>query len=192
MQDSGPDAGVDTGSHPRRLQWGCGAVTPAGWVNSDRKRGPGIDLCCDIRDGLPVPDDEFDYAVSIHALPDLPYRDLVPALGELRRVLKPGGVLRLALPDLDRAIQAYTRGDAGYFHVPDDEVTSLGGKLIVQMLWYGAVRSLFTSDFVEELLGKAGFAAVSRCRFRETASRFPEIVGLDDREEESFFLEAVK
>jgi SAM-dependent methyltransferase len=176
----------------RRLHWGCGSVTPAGWVNSDRKRGPGIDLCCDIRDGLPVADAQFDYAVSIHALPDLPYLDLVPALRELRRVLKPGGVLRLALPDLDRAIQAYLGRDAAYFYVPDDEVRSVGGKLCVQMLWYGALRSLFTYDFVEELLGKAGFAPVTRCRFGETGSPFPEIVTLDNRERESLFVEATR
>lgn len=31
---------------------------------------------------------------------------------EVRRVLKPGGVLRLGLPDLDKALQAYLRKDA--------------------------------------------------------------------------------
>lgn len=177
---------------PRRLHWGCGPVTPPGWVNSDARRGPGVDLVCDIRDGIPVAEASFDYVVSIHALQDLPYHDLVPALRELRRVLAPAGVLRLALPDLDRAIGAYVRGDRDYFLVPDREVRSLGGKLCVQMLWYGSLRSLFTPDFVEELLDRAGFTALSRCAFRETASPYPEIVALDNRPKESLFVEAVR
>jgi predicted SAM-dependent methyltransferase len=176
----------------RRLNWGCGPVTPRGWINSDRKAAAGVDLACDIRTGLPLPDDGLDYVVSIHALQDLAYPDLVPALRELRRVLRPGGVLRLGLPDLDQAIEAYRRHDRGYFLVPDHEARSLGGKLVVQMLWYGALRSMFTYDFVAELLEKAGFAAVTRCRFKETASGYPEIVELDNRAGESFFAEAVK
>lgn len=36
------------------------------------------------------------------------------------------GVLRLALPDLDRAIGAYLRGDTRYFYIPDDAVRSAG------------------------------------------------------------------
>jgi len=179
-------------SEPRRLHWGCGAVTPAGWVNSDRRRGRGVDLVCDIRDGFPLPDASFDYAVGIHALQDLPYLDLVPALRELRRVLVPGGVLRLALPDLDRAIQAYLRGDSAYFRVPDHEVRSLGGKLCIQMTWYGSLRSLFTYDCIEELAGQAGFTTVARCEFGETRSPHPEIVALDDRRSESLFVEAVR
>lgn len=177
---------------PRRLNWGCGLVTPRDWINSDRKAAAGVDLACDIRVGLPLPDDGLDYAVSIHALQDLPYLDVLPALRELWRVLRPGGVLRLGLPDLDRAIEAYRRQDRGYFLIPDHEVRSLGGKLVVQMLWYGALRSMFTYDFIAELLEKAGFAAVTRCRFKETASRYPEIAELDNREEESLFVEAVK
>jgi predicted SAM-dependent methyltransferase len=151
---------------------------------------PGVDLRCDVRDGLPLSAASLDYVVSIHALQDLPYPDLVPALRELRRVLKPGGVLRLGLPDLDRAIQAYLGRDRDYFLIPDREVRSLGGKLVVQMLWYGALRSMFTYDFVKELLEKAGFVAVTRCGFRETASTYPGIVELDNREGESLFVEA--
>jgi predicted SAM-dependent methyltransferase len=176
----------------RRLNWGCGLNPEPGWINSDLKEGAGIDLSGDIRDGLPLDSDSIDYAVSIHALPELAYPDLVPALGELRRVLKRGGVLRLALPDLDRGIAAYQRDDESYFHVPRDEVSSRGGRFIVHMLWYGFSRSLFTADFVEELLSKAGFADVAHCPYRTTSSRFAEIVELDDRERESLFVEAVK
>jgi predicted SAM-dependent methyltransferase len=176
----------------KRLNWGCGEHPEPGWINSDIKAGPGIDLSCDIREGLPLEDDTIDYAVSIHALPEIPYGDLVVALKELYRVLKPGGVLRLALPDLDRGIQAYLSEDEDYFLVPDEDAKAIGSKFIVQMIWYGWSRSLFTYDFTAELLRNAGFEQIVRCRFRETASRFPEIVELDSREKESLLVEATK
>jgi predicted SAM-dependent methyltransferase len=175
-----------------RLNWGCGPHPAPGWVNSDRLSGPGIEVSADIRDGLPLASDTFDYVVSIHALQDLAYLDVVPALRELRRLLRAGGVLRLAVPDLDRAIAAYVRGDRGYFFVPDGEVRSLGGKLCVQMTWYGSNRSLFTGEFLEELCHRAAFRRVDRCAYGATASGCPAIVELDNRERESLFVEAVK
>lgn len=154
---------------------------------------PGIAIIRDVRHGLPLRDDDLDYIVSMHGLQDVPYLDVVPTLRELRRVLKSGAVLRLGLPDLDRAIRAYLARDSRYFYVPDDEVRSIGGKLIVQAIWYGSVRTPFTYDFAEELLIRAGFSTVHRCAFRETRSRFaPDIVALDNRERESLFVEAVK
>jgi predicted SAM-dependent methyltransferase len=176
----------------RRLNWGCGEHPEPGWINSDIKDGPGIDLSCDIREGLPLEADTIDYAVSIHALPEIPYTDIVGALRELRRVLKPGGVLRLALPDLDKGIQAYLSEDEDYFLVPDEDARAIGSKFIVQMIWYGYSRTLFTYDFTAELLRKAGFTQVTRSDFRTTASRFPEIVELDSREKESLYVEATK
>jgi SAM-dependent methyltransferase len=177
----------------RRLNWGCGTRNvPEGWVNSDIKAAPGIEVVCDITEGLPLEDESFDYAVGIHALPEIPYEELRGALRELRRVLQPGGTLRLALPDMEKAIRAYLDRDAGYFLVPDEDVRSLGGKMIVQLTWYGYSRSMFTFDYIEELLYGAGFVHVSRCDFKQTESDHPEIVDLDDRERESLFVEAVK
>ena len=176
----------------RRLNWGCGASGEPGWINSDVKEGPGIDIPCDIRNGLPLDSDSIDYAVSIHALPELTYPDLVPALTELCRVLKRRGVLRLSLPDLLKGVDAYQRGDRSYFLVPDEDARTLGGKLAVQLSWYGYSRSLFTPEFAEELLLKAGFRSVAHVSFGETSSPFPGIVELDNREAESLFIEAKK
>ena len=120
------------------------------------------------------------------------YPELLPVLTELRRVLKPGGVLRLGLPDVEKGIQALLRGDREYFLVPDDEVRSLGGKFVVHMLWYGWSVTMFTSDFIEELLAKAGFGEIVHCGYRESSCRLAGIVDLDDREAESLFVEAVK
>lgn len=174
----------------KRLNWGCGAHVAAGWINSDVKDEPGVDLVADVREGLPLESGSIDYAVSIHALPEFSYPELVPVLEELRRVLKPGGTLRLALPDLRRGIDAYLAGDEDYFKVPPEDASTLGGRFVVQMLWYGYSRSLFTADFALELLEKAGFVDARECSYGVTASGIAEIVELDNREEESLFVEA--
>ena len=174
-----------------RLNWGCGDHGEAGWINSDLKDGDGIQLVGDIRDGLPVEDETFDYIVSIHALPMISLPDVVPVLEELRRVLKPGGVLRMCLPDLERGIRAYLDGDREYFVVPDEDAESAGGKLITQLLWYGWTVTMFTRDFIEELLLRAGFREVHQCEYQQSKCDLPGITELDNREQESLYVEAV-
>jgi predicted SAM-dependent methyltransferase len=176
----------------RRLHWGCGTITPYGWVNSDIQAHPGVDVVADIRSGLPFSDNEFDYIASIHALPEIPYCDLDKTLRELFRVLRSGGVLRLGLPDMDKAIRAYNTKDIDYFLIPDEHVISLSGKMIVQLSWYGLSRCMFTGDFTTELLNRAGFRDIKPCGFRQTHSPFSGIIELDNRELESFFIEAAK
>jgi SAM-dependent methyltransferase len=174
------------------MNWGCGEYPEPGWINSDIKAAGGIDLVCDILQGLPLADKSVDYIVSHHALPEIGLPDVVRVLAELRRVLKPGGVLRLGLPDLDRGLKAYQEHDRDYFLIPDEEASTIGGKFVTQLLWYGWSRTLFTADFIGELLGKAGFEKIAGCSFQETKSRFPGIVELDSRERESLFVEATR
>jgi len=128
----------------------------------------------------------------MHALPELLPCDLEDALWELRRVIRPGGVLRLGLPDMDRAIQAYLHNDRSYFLIPDHVCESIGGKMIMQLMWYGRSRSMFTRDFTLELLQRSGFRQAQVCAYRQTASPFPEIIELDNRPQESLFLEGTK
>lgn len=181
-----------TAAAVRRLQFGCGAFPAEGWINTNLQAGPGVDLVGDVRHGLPLPSDSIQYIASMHALVELPYLDVVPAIRELHRILEPGGVLRLGLPDLDRAIAAYVAGDRAYFSIPDDEIASLDGKFVVQMTWYGTNLMMFTFDVVRELLERGGFHEVRRAAYRETTSPYPEIVELDNRPKESFFVEATK
>jgi SAM-dependent methyltransferase len=168
----------------RRLDWGCGEHPEPGWLAADLKDSPGIHLSGDIRDGLAIPDEALDYVVSIHALPMISYPDLVPVLGELRRVLRPGGVLRLCLPDLDKNIAAYQRGDREHFLVPD--------KLIVQLMWYGWSVTPFTSEWIESLLLRSGFRDVAHCEMGVSPSGLEGICDLDNRPDESLFVEAVR
>jgi predicted SAM-dependent methyltransferase len=127
----------------------------------------------------------------MHVLQDLQYRDIVPALGELRRVLIAGGILRAGVPDLERGMQAFARDDREYFYVPDEEVRSAGAKLVVQAIWYGSVRTPFTWDFAREMCEKAGFRSIHRAEFGRSATGGDAITRLDNRERETLFFEAV-
>lgn len=176
----------------KRLNVGCGFQRISGWLNADLHVGPGIDLAGDIRAGLHLDAESIHYIVAMHMLQDLPYPDIPVALRELKRVLIPGGVLRLGLPDLNKAIQAYIAGNHAYFHVPDSDARAIGTKLITQIIWYGSVRTPFTFDCISEWLSREGFCLVRRCEFGLTESAYPEIVELDNRPRESLFVEAVK
>jgi SAM-dependent methyltransferase len=173
-----------------RLNIGCGRFPRPGWINLDNRLRPGVDCVADLRGGLPFRDGSIDYAVAIHVFPHLRLDALAPALARVRRLLKPGGVLRLGLPDLDKAIDAYRARDAGYFIVPDDDWRRVGAKLVAQITWFNDLATPFTYDLAAEALEKAGFATPQRCAFRETRSPFPDIVACDNRERESFFVEA--
>jgi len=175
-----------------RLNIGCGKFPRPGWINLDNKVRPGVDCVADLRGDLPFADGSVDYAVAIHVLPHIRLDGLSPALGRIRRILKPGGVIRLALPDLEKAIDAFRRGDAAYFEVPDAQWKSPGAKLVAQIVWHNDLQTPFTFDLAKEALEKAGFAGAARCAFRETRSRFPEIVDCDNRPAESFFVEAAR
>jgi ubiquinone/menaquinone biosynthesis C-methylase UbiE len=174
----------------RRLHWGCGDITPAGWINADITRGPGIDISGDILDGLPLDDCSIDYITSQHALNEIKLLNQLDALRELRRVLKQGGVLRLCLPDLDRAIAAYHGGQQEYF--TDWDWDTISGNFIAHILDYNYTYTPFTYEFATELLQKAGFTEIHRVSYRQTVSPYLDIFELDNRDNESFYVEAFK
>jgi hypothetical protein len=76
--------------------------------------------------------------------------------------------------------------------VPDRDAVSVAGKLSVQLTWYGSSLTLLSFDYAHELLLRAGFSDVQRSAFRATNSDFAEIAAIDNRERESFFVEAWK
>jgi len=173
------------------LNLGCGPNVAPGWLNMDVEAAPGA-VRGDVRAGLPLADASVDGIAAIHLIQDLAWPQIAPALAEMRRVLKPGGVLRLAVPDLDRAIRAYRSGDDAYWYVPDEHARSAGAKLVTQIAWYGSVRTPCNWDFVREWLAAARYRDVRRCAFGVTASGVPQLARLDNRERESLFMEAMK
>lgn len=90
-----------------RLHIGCGDNALRGWLNTDLS--PRRDqIYLDATRPFPFADGMFDYIYSEHMIEHVGWADGRAMLGECRRVLKPGGVLRLVTPDLQRLTHLLT------------------------------------------------------------------------------------
>jgi len=88
------------------LHLGCGSVHLKGWVNIDLSgTGGPLDIVWDLRRPLPFPDGSVDAVFHEHLLENLPIAVALPFLQECRRVLMPGGILRVGVPDAGRCIK---------------------------------------------------------------------------------------
>ena len=117
-----------------RLNLGCGPNTPSGWINVDyfigarliknrflrwvfRRTGivkldwsPEIYIH-DLRRPLPWNSNSVDVVYSSHTLEHLSKDDGEHLLAECYRTLKPGGIIRIVVPDLKRFVEQYLGGE---------------------------------------------------------------------------------
>jgi len=91
----------------RCLNLGCGERFHADWVNLDiRPAGPAVQQW-DLARELPFPDGSFDVVYHSHLLEHLSKSNGARLLRECFRVLRSGGVIRVAVPDLERIARLY-------------------------------------------------------------------------------------
>ncbi|EMG38440.1 glycosyltransferase [Desulfocurvibacter africanus PCS] len=89
------------------LNLGCGRRFHPDWTNADfQATGPGV-IACDLNKGIPFPSASFDVVYHSHLLEHFPRRKAPAFLSECFRVLKPGGVLRVVVPDLEDIVRNY-------------------------------------------------------------------------------------
>lgn len=97
----------------RKLHLGCGDHLLRGWLDTDlHPRIPGV-MQLDASRPLPFADNSFDYVFSEHLIEHMPYPQGCDLLAECRRILKPGGVMRLATPDLAFLLGLYLPDKSG-------------------------------------------------------------------------------
>ena len=64
---------------------------------------------CDITKNLHYPDIHFDACYSSHVLEHLTKEESQQLLTECHRILKPQGVIRVVVPDLEAIVREYLR-----------------------------------------------------------------------------------
>lgn len=84
---------------------------PPGVVHNPNGTQGTVLLNWDLRAGIPVANDTIDLVYHSHFLEHLDYAEGVAMLKEIHRVLKPGGVHRILVPDLKKWVNAYLNND---------------------------------------------------------------------------------
>lgn len=89
------------------LNIGCGRRRHPAWVNIDLvPDGPDV-VPFDIRHPLPFADQSFDAVYASHVLEHLTPGKAARFLREVRRVIRPGGMIRIVVPDLEGIARHY-------------------------------------------------------------------------------------
>jgi predicted SAM-dependent methyltransferase len=152
-----------------RINLGSGDHPLPGFVNVDAlPDAPGVDIVADISQPLPFRDGSADLLYASHLLEHFSHEEVPRLLADWRRVLRDGGVLLLAVPDLDVIARMLVERE-GWFTPPHNP-------------WLGAIyggqkdewdfhKTGFTNVWLAHLLSEAGFGAVRRVtRFIEVGA----------------------
>lgn len=187
---------------PRRacathLHLGCGPKYLHGFVNIDANLFNRIDLWLDVRNGLPFSANSVDSIYSTHMFEHFYPDELNRLLRECLRVLKPGAGIRLIVPSLESAIQAYAERRNAWF---DDSFPrhydSLGGRFSNFIFCDGQHRAAFDFTHLDEVLRKGGFGEVDKSaegKSRLYEGRVPPYEPADPRDlPHSLYVEAFK
>jgi len=189
------------------VQFGCGLWAPDDWGNYDVS--PGLRLqkipllgnfipkgpfggwpknvkYGNIITGLPLPDGSVDHLYCSHVLEHLALEDFRVALRNSYRLLKPGGVFRFVLPDLEELIKDYQNNNSVNASMKFMEDSYLGrhqrakGLMGFVREWMGNSKHMWMWDFksMKKELEAVGFKSVRRAYYHD--SEHPEFKAVEE------------
>lgn len=153
-----------------KLHIGCWKRFFPGWINIDLANYEHIHWH-DVK-RLPFQDNTCDVVYSSHMIEYYDRMEIIETLIEWQRVLKVGGVLRLAVPDFEAMAKLYVSNPIKY------PLSSLLGPLYGRMMINDTElyhRTCFDFTSITELLHSIGFKNVRRYDWKTT-----EHAGIDD------------
>jgi predicted SAM-dependent methyltransferase len=176
----------------------CGPYVLADFVNLDLFPCRSEVVGWDCRRSLPLADGSAGGIRVEHFVEHLEPREELPEfLRDSFRILRPGGVLRIVVPDAERYLPAYCGPDRSGFHelgVPDPFPSDLPTRMdVINHVFHQWHEHRWGYDFeaLAHRLRSAGFDRVERSEYK--VSRRAELA--QDRDEHapySLYVEAIK
>lgn len=179
---------------PFRVHVGCGTVRFDNWINIDAEQREGAaDLLWNVLDGLPLPSDSAVYIYNEHLLEHLSVEQGVAFLKECRRTLRPGGVLRIAVPPLEESVRQYYENDwrdqpwlakYGYSWI------QTRAEMINVAFRYWGHQWLYDREELHRRLSESGFRSIADAAIGQSVHE--ELRGRETRAESTLICEATK
>jgi predicted SAM-dependent methyltransferase len=143
-----------------KLHLGCGKRHIPGFVHIDAVEYPHVDHVATIDNLGFLPDESVDLIYNCHVLEHFRRKDVGRVLREWARVLKPGGTLRVSVPDFAQLCEVYRRtGDLNLVIGP------IFGR---QDYLYNIHYNVFDERSLAALLRDCGYRDVRRYDWRAT------------------------
>ena len=143
-----------------KLHLGCGKRYIPGYVHIDAVDYPHIDHVASIDNLSFISDLSIEVIYNCHVLEHFKRKEVERVLHEWFRVLKPGGVLRISVPDFAKLSEVYQR-----YGKLDMVIGALFGR---GDYLYNIHYNVFDFDSLSEALKKAGFNNMQRYDWRKT------------------------
>ncbi len=175
-----------------KLHIGCGQNIFEGWINIDIEANhPQVDLLCDVRTKLPFGDDSCSLIYNEHVLEHLTVEEGLFFLKECRRVLQPGGILRIAMPDLERCVEKYKSEnwrDQDWLTWPEYQFIQTRAEMMnISFRWWDH-KWLYDLEELNRRLLEAGFTVVKAAQWGK--STVPEFENRETRVDSLLIVEA--
>jgi predicted SAM-dependent methyltransferase len=168
-----------------RLHLASGFNPKDGWVNIDLLGAP-VDVAWNLAKGIPLPDDSAEAIFHEHLQEHLSLRAGFLLNRECFRVLRPGGVLRVAVPDAGLCLRSYAGTDD-----PDWASSQPTPMLSVLTLFYEhGHRAMYDGQTLAAELAAAGFEQAAQREFGET--RIQPCPDSESRHGGTLYVEGVK
>jgi len=181
---------------PIMLNVGCGTDYKEGWINIDNNSDDNIeklDLNWDLRNPLPFPDQSVDYIFNEHFMEHLTVEQSTRANQDFMRVLRKGGVLRIAMPDLEEVVDMYMDKKWKQRKVIKNHnmqfVKTRAELMNMSFSWWGHMW-LYDWEELKRRLEDAGMRNVKRAK--RGMSKHKPLNGLETREESNLIAEVTK
>jgi predicted SAM-dependent methyltransferase len=145
---------------PLKLHIGCGKRFIDGFIHVDAYPGAHVNLVCDLRDlGKHFVPGSISEIYACHVLEHFGRHEVSHLMIEWAKLLKPGGLMRIAVPDLEAVFEHY----AIHQNLP----------IVTGLLYGGQTTPLdyhqigFTLRTLSDLMNKAGLKNARRYDWRE-------------------------
>ena len=169
---------------------GCGKNRFKGWINADIH--PKSDLIIFLQKKLPFKANSLKRIYSEHVLEHVSYDLGVFFLKEAYRSLQQGGVIRIAMPDLDTLIDGYQNDWRKFDWIswPDFSFIKTRAEMInIAFRWWGH-QHLYNKEELARALIEAGFTTFNFVERNQ--GNFEDLRGLETRLDSTLIVEAEK
>ena len=143
-----------------KLHLGCGKKHIPGFIHVDLEDHPHVNFRVPVNHLDFAQSNTVDLIYASHVLEHFGRHEIEQVLGEWFRVLRPGGILRVAVPDFAAVARRYQ--ETG--ELPELVGLVSGG----QRNEYDFHKMVFDEKLLRERLMQAGFASVKRYDWRQT------------------------